>query len=70
VIGVLGVKPRIRQPALQTSAGCLMRSPAEAAWRQARPTGRPGRQAQIMQATEKLQTALLNSISHDLRTPW
>lgn len=27
------------------------------------------RQAQVLQATEKLQTALLNSISHDLRTP-
>lgn len=27
------------------------------------------RQAQLLQATEKLQTALLNSISHDLRTP-
>jgi len=27
------------------------------------------RQAQLFQATEKLQTALLNSISHDLRTP-
>ncbi len=27
------------------------------------------RQAQLLQAAEKLQTALLNSISHDLRTP-
>ena len=27
------------------------------------------RQMQIMQATEKLQSALLNSISHELRTP-
>ncbi len=27
------------------------------------------RQVQVMQETEKLQTALLNSISHDLRTP-
>ena len=27
------------------------------------------RNAQILEATEKLQTALLNSISHDLRTP-
>ena len=27
------------------------------------------RQAALLQATEKLQTALLNSISHDLRTP-
>ena len=27
------------------------------------------RQAEILQATEKLQTALLNSVSHDLRTP-
>jgi two-component system sensor histidine kinase KdpD len=27
------------------------------------------RSAQVLQATEKLQTALLNSISHDLRTP-
>ena len=26
-------------------------------------------QAQVMQETERLQTALLNSISHDLRTP-
>jgi two-component system, OmpR family, sensor histidine kinase KdpD len=27
------------------------------------------RSAQVLQATEKLQTALLNSVSHDLRTP-
>ncbi len=27
------------------------------------------KQTQVLQATEKLQTALLNSISHDLRTP-
>ena len=27
------------------------------------------RRAQVLEATEKLQTALLNSISHDLRTP-
>jgi two-component system sensor histidine kinase KdpD len=27
------------------------------------------RQAELLQATERLQTALLNSISHDLRTP-
>ncbi len=27
------------------------------------------RETQLLQATEKLQTALLNSISHDLRTP-
>jgi two-component system sensor histidine kinase KdpD len=27
------------------------------------------RQAELLEATEKLQTALLNSISHDLRTP-
>ena len=27
------------------------------------------RHAQLLQATEKLQTALLNSVSHDLRTP-
>jgi two-component system sensor histidine kinase KdpD len=27
------------------------------------------RQGELLQATEKLQTALLNSISHDLRTP-
>ena len=27
------------------------------------------RQAQVLQAAEQLQTALLNSISHDLRTP-
>ncbi len=26
-------------------------------------------EAQLLQATERLQTALLNSISHDLRTP-
>ena len=27
------------------------------------------RQEELLEATEKLQTALLNSISHDLRTP-
>jgi two-component system sensor histidine kinase KdpD len=31
--------------------------------------GEQASQAQLLQATEKLQSALLNSISHDLRTP-
>jgi two-component system sensor histidine kinase KdpD len=31
--------------------------------------GEAARRAEVLQATEKLQTALLNSISHDLRTP-
>ena len=33
------------------------------------PEEEQARQAQMLKATEKLQSALLNSISHDLRTP-
>ncbi|MEP7357796.1 MAG: ATP-binding protein, partial [Anaerolineales bacterium] len=72
VLGVLGVKSQdipdnpltaeqrrlIEAFASQASLAIERAQLAEAA-----------RQTQVLQATEKLQTALLNSISHDLRTP-
>jgi two-component system, OmpR family, sensor histidine kinase KdpD len=71
LVGVLGIHPKeegsfltseqrqtlaafTNQAALAIERACL----AEQA-----------RQAELLKATEKLQTALLNSISHDLRTP-
>jgi two-component system, OmpR family, sensor histidine kinase KdpD len=71
VIGVLGVKPSIdgayltpeqrrtldaftNQVALAIEGALLVEQ---------------ARQAELLEATEKLQAALLNSISHDLRTP-
>jgi len=71
VVGVLAVKP-------PTSTGTLtpeqrrqletFASQAALAIERAQ-FAEAAQQVQLVQATEKLQTALLNSISHDLRTP-
>jgi two-component system sensor histidine kinase KdpD len=72
VVGVLGVEgPEPFSPDLTPQQRRLMDAFAsQAALAIERVQfAEQARQAQLLQATEKLQTALLNSISHDLRTP-
>jgi two-component system sensor histidine kinase KdpD len=71
VVGMLGVKPS--EPISRLSPDQLQlldafASQAALAIERAQ-LAEQARQAELLQATEKLQTALLNSISHDLRTP-
>jgi two-component system sensor histidine kinase KdpD len=71
VIGVLGVMPHDSTKHLTPDQRRLMEvyaSQAAVAIERAQLVEQT-RQTQVLQATEKLQTALLNSISHDLRTP-
>ncbi len=71
VVGVLGVKPSDPNSQLTPDQQPLLDafvSQAALAVERAQLADQ-ARQAQVLQATEKLQTALLNSISHDLRTP-
>lgn len=71
VIGVLGVMPHDSTRHLTPDQRRLMEvyaSQAAIAIERAQLVEQT-RQTQVLQATEKLQTALLNSISHDLRTP-
>ncbi len=70
VVGVLGVKPD-ESNRLNPSQRALLdayASLAALAIERGQLTEQ-ARQAEIASVTEKLQTALLNSISHDLRTP-
>ncbi len=71
VIGVLGVKPvspnSYMSPDQRRTLDAFVNQVALAI-EGARLTEQ-ARQSELLQATEKLQTALLNSISHDLRTP-
>jgi two-component system sensor histidine kinase KdpD len=71
VIGVLGVKPVDPESYLAPEQRRLLEafaSQAALAIERAELADQ-ARQAQLSQATEELQRALLNSISHDLRTP-
>jgi two-component system sensor histidine kinase KdpD len=71
VVGVLGVKPSDPNSRLSPDQLHLLEtfaSQAALAIERAQ-LAEQARQAEVLQATEKLQTALLNSISHDLRTP-
>lgn len=71
VIGVLGVKPvDVKTPLTLDQRRILdaFANQIAIAIERARLVEQ-ARQAELMEATEKLQTALLNSISHDLRTP-
>jgi two-component system sensor histidine kinase KdpD len=72
VVGVLGVKSLgaadIPLTAEQRRLMEAFASQASLAIERAQ-LAEAARQTQVLQATEKLQTALLNSISHDLRTP-
>ncbi len=71
VLGVLGVKPATPSSQLTPDQRQLLdafASQAALAVERAQ-LAEQARQAEVLHATEKLQTALLNSISHDLRTP-
>jgi two-component system sensor histidine kinase KdpD len=70
VVGVLGVKPDASQQLNPAQRGLLDAYASLAALAIERAQlAEQARQAELASATEKLQTALLNSISHDLRTP-
>jgi two-component system sensor histidine kinase KdpD len=71
VIGVLGVKPKDERPLLTPDQRRLLEACASqsALAIERVQLAEQARQTEILKATEKLQTALLNSISHDLRTP-
>jgi two-component system, OmpR family, sensor histidine kinase KdpD len=71
VLGVLAVRPSEPGAALSPERRRLLEvfaSLAALAIERAQ-LAEEARQAQVLQATEKLQSALLDSISHDLRTP-
>lgn len=71
VVGVLGiapVNPSILFPREQQRLLESFATQAALAIERAQ-LAEQARQAQVLQTTEKLQSALLNSISHDLRTP-
>ena len=71
LVGVLGVrlkeKAGLLSPEQRQSFNAFCHQAALALERAS--LAEQAHQAQLLQATEKLQTALLNSISHDLRTP-
>jgi two-component system sensor histidine kinase KdpD len=71
VVGVLGVKPKDLSKHLSPEQVRLLEAFAsQAALAIERvQLADQARQAQLLRVTEVLQTALLNSISHDLRTP-
>ena len=72
VLGVLGVHgPTAPEPGLQPEQVRLLEAFAsQAALALERAAlAQQAQRAEVLQATEKLQAALLNSISHDLRTP-
>lgn len=71
IIGVLGIRPkdaRIFLTPEQRQTLSAFANQAALAIERVR-LAEQARQTELLQATEKLQTALLNSISHDLRTP-
>jgi len=71
VIGVLGVKPvspnSYMNPDQRRTLDAFVNQVALAL--EGARLAEQARQSELLEATEKLQTALLNSISHDLRTP-
>jgi two-component system, OmpR family, sensor histidine kinase KdpD len=71
VVGVLGIRPAAANQFMAPEQRRLLEvfaSQAALAIERAQ-LAEHARQAQLLQATEKLQSALLNSISHELRTP-
>jgi two-component system, OmpR family, sensor histidine kinase KdpD len=71
VVGVLGVKPKEEGHQMTPDQRRLLEtfsSQAALAIERAQ-LAEQAQEAQLFQITERLQTALLNSISHDLRTP-
>lgn len=71
VVGVLGIHLDEPGDQLTPEQGRLLESFANQAAQAIRRVqlAREASQAQLLRETEKLQTTLLNSISHDLRTP-
>lgn len=71
IIGVLAVKPRESQRSLMPEERQLLEAFADltAITIERARMAEQARQAQMLQAAERFQTTLLNSISHDLRTP-
>jgi two-component system sensor histidine kinase KdpD len=71
VLGVMGIAPSDPQNVLTPEQRRLLESFASlaAVAIERAELAEAARDAQLHDATEKLQTALLNSISHDLRTP-
>jgi two-component system sensor histidine kinase KdpD len=71
VVGVLGVKPSTPGSHLTPDQRQLLDAFASQAaiGIERAQLADQAQQAELLQATEKLQSALLNSISHDLRTP-
>ena len=71
IVGVLGIRPKeengFLSPEQHQTLNAFTHQAALAIERAS--LVEQARQAELLQATEKLQTALLNSISHDLRTP-
>jgi two-component system sensor histidine kinase KdpD len=71
LIGVLGIHPKepgkLLTPEQRQTFNAFAHQAALAVERAS--LAEQARQTELLQATEKLQTALLNSISHDLRTP-
>jgi len=71
IVGVLGVKPEHPGSHLTPGERQLLEAFASqsALAVERAQLARSAHQVELLQATERLQTALLNSISHDLRTP-
>jgi two-component system sensor histidine kinase KdpD len=71
LVGVLGIRPkepgRLLTPEQRQTLDSFAHQAALAIERAS--LAEQARQTELLQATEKLQTSLLNSISHDLRTP-
>jgi two-component system sensor histidine kinase KdpD len=71
IVGVLGIRPKdsgsFLTPEQRQTLSAFANHAALALERGS--LVEQAREAELLQATEKLQTALLNSISHDLRTP-
>jgi two-component system sensor histidine kinase KdpD len=71
LVGVLGIHPKetgsFLTPEQRRTLSAFTNQAALAIERAS--FAEQARQAELLKATEKLQTALLNSISHDLRTP-
>ena len=71
VVGIIGVRPARREVGLSSEQRRLLEAFASLAALAVERVqlADAARSAQLLEATEMLQTALLNSISHDLRTP-
>jgi two-component system sensor histidine kinase KdpD len=71
VVGVLGAQPKVPGSQLTPDQQRLLQAFASQAASAIERVqlAKQAHQAELLQAAEKLQTALLNSISHDLRTP-